>query len=424
MSENGDLDARGRRNLHIALAGILVMLLSPLVSMWAALQLPKGSRWRRWVLALAGFDLVLCVGLLATGATKASPEEAPSSGRPRIGVTLQPASSEEGVGIASVHPGSPAEQAGVRAGDRVRSVDDQPVDQAAFTKVIADTPEGASRHLRVQRGGETLDIQVTPQSHWKGAPKAPPSSPADRDAFSSSAPLFGLLAVATSLLILAALAWRRGVPPWLALGVLAGTALPSVVSMAMASAGPGSLIGSLVAALVGTLLMLLVAALCVKRAPALSASAPMRSLPAFAWSLFYTLTGSARAWALVAVLQALSRGRTHSPAEVFGDAFSSGPVAMAVFVVAGAVVAPIAEELLFRGVLLPWLASWMRPAVAVIVSAGVFGLGHLYYGLGVLVPVVYGLVLGWLRLRTGRLGPCVALHMLFNTLATIGLLLR
>jgi membrane protease YdiL (CAAX protease family) len=79
------------------------------------------------------------------------------------------------------------------------------------------------------------------------------------------------------------------------------------------------------------------------------------------------------------------------------------------------VLAPLFEEVLFRGVLLPVLARTMGAAPAVLASAAVFGLAHL--SLGELPPLlVLGLGLGWLRLRSGRLGPCVLMHGLWNGL--------
>ncbi len=66
----------------------------------------------------------------------------------------------------------------------------------------------------------------------------------------------------------------------------------------------------------------------------------------------------------------------------------------------------------------------MTPVAALWVSAFTLsGVGHLYYGASVLIPVVYGVSLGWLRLRTGRLRAGIALHMLLNATATLTLLL-
>ncbi len=91
----------------------------------------------------------------------------------------------------------------------------------------------------------------------------------------------------------------------------------------------------------------------------------------------------------------------------------------------GAVVlAPVGEETLFRGVLLPWLRRFLSPDAAAWASAWVFAVAHLRYGPHVLVVVLYGLVLAWARMRTGRLRAPIALHMIINAVALGVTLLR
>ena len=76
-------------------------------------------------------------------------------------------------------------------------------------------------------------------------------------------------------------------------------------------------------------------------------------------------------------------------------------------------IAPVTEELLFRGVILGAFANRYRPWTAITVSALLFGLMHLnpYQFFG---AFALGLVLGWLRLRTRSLWPCVIGHAVFN----------
>jgi membrane protease YdiL (CAAX protease family) len=85
------------------------------------------------------------------------------------------------------------------------------------------------------------------------------------------------------------------------------------------------------------------------------------------------------------------------------------------------VVAPVCEEIFFRGFLLPGLARAMPVWVALVTSALVFGLAHA--DLGSFVPlVVIGLVVGVLRWRTGSLWPGIALHALNNAVAAVYIL--
>ncbi|WP_082318123.1 CPBP family intramembrane glutamic endopeptidase [Hymenobacter sp. DG25A] len=86
------------------------------------------------------------------------------------------------------------------------------------------------------------------------------------------------------------------------------------------------------------------------------------------------------------------------------------------------VAAPVLEELLFRGVLLPGLLRNypQRPWVAIGQSALVFGIIHgnpaQLVGAGLL-----GLLLGWLYYRTSSLGICIVVHALNNFVAFLGM---
>lgn len=86
------------------------------------------------------------------------------------------------------------------------------------------------------------------------------------------------------------------------------------------------------------------------------------------------------------------------------------------------VLAPLFEETLFRGVLLPVLARRWGGGWGMLFSAAAFALAHL--SLGELLPLfVLGLGLGWLRLQSGRLGASVLMHGLWNGLTFANLLL-
>ena len=101
---------------------------------------------------------------------------------------------------------------------------------------------------------------------------------------------------------------------------------------------------------------------------------------------------------------------------------SANPLALLCFAITAMVLAPLFEETLFRGVLLPVLAQRWGGLAAVVVSALLFGIAHL--SLGELPPLfVLGLGLGWLRLQSGRLGPSVLMHSLWNGLTFANLLL-
>ena len=98
-----------------------------------------------------------------------------------------------------------------------------------------------------------------------------------------------------------------------------------------------------------------------------------------------------------------------SEAELFAS-FDSGTFGMMLMV---AVIAPVLEEMLFRGVILrSFLRQYPRwPAICG--SAALFGFAHmnLYQ---YIAAVLMGVYLGWLYERTRSLLPCIALHATYN----------
>ena len=79
-----------------------------------------------------------------------------------------------------------------------------------------------------------------------------------------------------------------------------------------------------------------------------------------------------------------------------------------------AVLAPIVEELLFRGAIQGHLMrTWKNPACVIVVSALIFGLAH---GNPKQIPFAFvtGLALGWIYYRTGSLLPSMLMHFLNN----------
>ncbi len=101
---------------------------------------------------------------------------------------------------------------------------------------------------------------------------------------------------------------------------------------------------------------------------------------------------------------------------------SHSRLALACFAFTALVLAPLFEETLFRGVLLPVLAQNWGRGWGLLLSALSFGIAHLSLAeLPALVTL--GLGLGWLRLRSGRLGACVLMHGLWNALTFVNLLM-
>jgi membrane protease YdiL (CAAX protease family) len=87
-----------------------------------------------------------------------------------------------------------------------------------------------------------------------------------------------------------------------------------------------------------------------------------------------------------------------------------------------AIGAPVIEELFFRGLLLRSLSRRFGPWVAIVGSAVVFGLAH-FELLQLPALILFGLVLGVLAERTGRLGPGIVAHAAFNAATVVSLTL-
>jgi len=107
------------------------------------------------------------------------------------------------------------------------------------------------------------------------------------------------------------------------------------------------------------------------------------------------------------------------PARDLVDKASGGGILLLFLAVV--VGAPIVEELFFRGLTLRALEARMRPRIALVVSALVFGAVHLQL-LQFPALVAIGLVCGWLAQRDGRIGRAIWAHVGFNGL-TVALLL-
>ncbi len=101
---------------------------------------------------------------------------------------------------------------------------------------------------------------------------------------------------------------------------------------------------------------------------------------------------------------------------------SHDPLSLLLLLATTVILAPLFEELIFRGALLPVLAKSLGRSWGVVVSALVFALAHL--SVGEFAPLaVLGLGLALLRLSSGRLFPCVLMHSLWNGLTFGNLLL-
>ncbi|WP_162175102.1 CPBP family intramembrane glutamic endopeptidase [Fodinicurvata fenggangensis] len=97
---------------------------------------------------------------------------------------------------------------------------------------------------------------------------------------------------------------------------------------------------------------------------------------------------------------------------------SAGPVLLTLF--AAGLVAPIVEEVVFRGFFYGWLRTRYGQALSMVVSAGLFSLLH---GIAILIPALFvvGLMLSWIYEKSKSLWPAIVMHSAFNCIM-LGLL--
>lgn len=113
---------------------------------------------------------------------------------------------------------------------------------------------------------------------------------------------------------------------------------------------------------------------------------------------------------------------------VVDDLLDASGAELAVLAIAAGILAPVFEELVFRGLLLSALRPLMRASWAIGVSALAFGAVHFLGGnalgtLAVLPALVgIGLISGYLAVRSGNLSQSILLHVGFNLLAVVGAL--
>lgn len=98
------------------------------------------------------------------------------------------------------------------------------------------------------------------------------------------------------------------------------------------------------------------------------------------------------------------------------------PIALGMFFATAAIAAPIFEEILFRGFLLPSLTRYMSVGWAIALSSLIFATAHL--SLAEVLPLtLLGAVLGFVYTRSRSLLSPILLHSLWNSVTMIGLFL-
>ncbi|HEY6908112.1 MAG TPA: CPBP family glutamic-type intramembrane protease [Myxococcales bacterium] len=421
-----DAEVAARRAFHAALPFGFLPGVSVLVTLWFAW---RGGAFRReadrWALRLRGLlaaDLLVVASVALFGlASLRDLDRSRSAPRVKIGIMTAPAA--DGVRVAQAEAGSPAGRAGLESGDVIEAIDGKRV--RAREELAAEIGGGGARErlLQVRRGDRVLRLAVTPEAvEAEDAPAPAPIRWGGRV-------LSNWAQIVFTLVGLAACAWRARrkrvtpLPAALFAGALGlASTLTLWIGAAFKGARGGASPGSWLALVLSFTLLNLAAS-----AAALWIAVRRRAVPAPEWEvppagivargMLYAFTLGARAALICLPLSILRDVQRVLPAgDPLAPARALPHQASLLFLGIAIVIAPLAEELLFRGLLLPWLERLFSPASALWLSAAFFALQHLAYGPGAAFILVVGLVLGWARQRTGGLSAPLFIHTACNGL--------
>jgi len=112
------------------------------------------------------------------------------------------------------------------------------------------------------------------------------------------------------------------------------------------------------------------------------------------------------------VLPGFSEQESHIPL------FGSSAFDMTLATIALVFIAPVIEELLFRGFLLQTFLARFKPWVASALVAAFFAVIHFEFG-SLAIILFLALLLNWIFMRTKSIIPCIAFHMLNNAIAFV-----
>ena len=447
---------------HVALVAGLVPLTS-LVFAWLGWTRLQGEerRWAYRMAALAGLDLLALVSFVVAAILAAqslpsltAPAPTGSGLRPRIGVMLEDAETPRGARVLQVMPGSPAVSAGLRHDDVIVRIGDHPVSSRdeAMTQISgaerpSATEQYAALRLHIVRGTEERDVEVVPSTDPFGAPldaeacrDVEPDFDAVRSALVSRGFWVGTVAVFAVLAILLAWGRRKGV------SILSGVSVlgPLMGVLFLSPVLAAGLVAALCPLLYGvdvrletidlftTEVVLVGAALMLlwvqrKLGAHVDDEVPRRGfLLTLAQSVGYVFVWMPRALVLTAPFAAAMAGSQLENAPIAEVLLGARRTLIdgSLMFVSAAILAPIAEESLFRGVLMPHLSRITTPFRAIFATAFLFGILHIGgHGPLFVGPMFLGAILGWSRLRSRGLYAPIALHMLLNGTATLMALL-
>lgn len=150
-------------------------------------------------------------------------------------------------------------------------------------------------------------------------------------------------------------------------------------------------------------------------------------LPSLGWrrsnfNLWITAIGGVvLAFAVAGLAALLHTPKVDSPM----DKLAASPVLLAIFAVMAVTVAPLFEEMLFRGFIQPLLVRSFGLIVGIVLTAALFGSLHgpeySFAWQYVAAVTLVGIVLGWIRARANSIIPSTIMHGCYNAIFVIAL---
>lgn len=157
--------------------------------------------------------------------------------------------------------------------------------------------------------------------------------------------------------------------------------------------------------------------------------------PSIGWRDMYASNGKLRAsavqflsgGAVLAVVVSFIGGFMNSKESLPIEQLLHARVSVLLFGVLGVLVAPLVEETIFRGFLYPVVARDLGVTAGIFLTGTLFGLMHavqLWGGWGQIALLIFvGVVLTWVRARTGTVAASYFVHLGYNGLQLVGYLI-
>jgi membrane protease YdiL (CAAX protease family) len=131
--------------------------------------------------------------------------------------------------------------------------------------------------------------------------------------------------------------------------------------------------------------------------------------------------------AVLAVVVSFAGGFLNSKETLPIEELLKARVSILLFGILGVLVAPLVEETIFRGFLYPVIARRLGIAAGIAITGTLFGLMHaaqLWGGWGqIALLILVGVVLTWVRARTGTVAASYFVHLGYNGLQLVGYLI-